>query len=407
MNKDFTVPDYIQKLLLSSGQGLDVLTGTLSDLLNRPVIISSSAYKIVSSSSAYDFDFFHAEIDTPRESNESLFFCRISAGAFQAKAVGRAIFPAGRIIGYVFILFDDSWLDATAYKPILDYTASLCAVHLQGRQEHKQKQYRFRNAFLYDLIYGNLKRSEDIIATGEMWGWDFRRPHAVLLFFLPELEIHSSEWHLMDVLTEVVEQAFVSKYYKNSASLSRQNELVVLIPMETGGIAEQKEDLLAFAGKILMQAEGTELAGRIACGTGQPYADATDLFRSYQEAKVALEMGKLLDIVIPFFSDLGLERILYKHDLQDLKEYYLHILGELHKHDDEESSLIHILQSFADNQFDVAKTAKAIFLHPNTLRYRLNKIESLLGRSLADINTRLDIVAALKIRRLHKIDQEL
>lgn len=107
------------------------------------------------------------------------------------------------------------------------------------------------------------------------------------------------------------------------------------------------------------------------------------------------------------FSDLGLERILYKHDLQDLKEYYVHVLGELHRQDDPESSLVTILESFAENQFDVGKTAKAIFMHPNTLRYRINKIETILGRSLADNNTRLDIVASLKIRRLHGTDELL
>lgn len=90
-----------------------------------------------------------------------------------------------------------------------------------------------------------------------------------------------------------------------------------------------------------------------------------------------------------------------------MKEYYAHVLGELHKHDNEELSLISILESFAENQFEVTRTAEALFLHRNTLRYRLNKIENIMGRSLNDSHTRFDIMAALKIKRLHKMDEEL
>lgn len=407
MDKDFAIPNYMQELLKASVQGLDALTRTLADLLKQPVLVSSSAYKLVSASSPYDFVLFQVEFDAPKGDNETLFLCHISAGTFLAKAAGRAIAPAGRVLGYIFVLLDQELFDPAPSKLILDYTASLCAVHLQNRLELKQKQYEFQNAFLYDLLYGNLKRNEEIIATGETLGWDFRRPHTVLIFLLPELELHSPEWHLMDVLSRIVEQTFIQKYYKNPATIARHNELIILLPLAKNKLVEQREEIVALTDSILTQTKASELQNRVACGVGQAYVEPIDLFRSYQEAKVALEMGRLLDIPVPFFNDLGLERILYKHDLQDLKEYYVHVLGELHKQDATEGSLIQILESFADHQFDVSKTAKAIFLHPNTLRYRLNKIENILGKSLADTNTRLDIVAALKIRRLHNIDQEL
>lgn len=407
MDKNFAIPDHMQELAKASAKGLDALTYTLAELLNHPVLISSSAYKLISASSPVDFEQFQVELDSLRKDNEALFTCLLFADTFQSRAVGKAIAPMGRIIGYVFILIDKTVSDPATLRSLLDYTSSLCAILLQSRLELKQEQYKFQNAFIYDLLYGNLKRSEDIIATGEMWGWDFRRPHAVLLFLIPELEPLSSEWHLRDVLLRILEQAIFDKYFKNPAALVRQNEFAILVPMAAATPSDQKGELFSFTDNILTQLAKTELEGKVACGVGQIYAEPIDLFRSYQEAKVSLEMGRLLDIAVPFFGDLGLERILYKHDLQDLKEYYAHVLGALHKQDDQEGSLVTILESFADNQFDVNKTAQAIFLHRNTLRYRLNKIENILGKPLTDINTRLDIVAALKIKRLHKINQML
>jgi sugar diacid utilization regulator len=407
MDNSFTVPDYMQELIKASGQGLDKLVLTLAKLLNQPVLVSSPSYKLLSASNRYDFELFQVEFDNPKADNNTLFLCQLSAGTFQARAAGQAIAPAGCIIGYIFILWEENEPQPKLNKTLIDYTASLCAVHLQSRLELKQELSKYKNSFLYDLLYGNLKRNEEIIATGEMWGWDFRLPHCVAILILTELEHHSPEWHLMDLLLRIVEQVFIDIYYKNPPTIVRQNELVILIPAQEEKPSKQKTKILEFAGKIFTHAEATELKNRIACGIGQAYSDAVDLFRSYQEAKVSCEMGRLLNIPVPFFSELGLERILYKHDLQDLKEYYIHVLGELHKKDDSEGSLMNILENFADNQFDVSKTAKALFLHPNTLRYRLNKIENILGKSLADNNTRLDIVAAFKIRYLHNIDQEL
>lgn len=412
MNKQFSVPDYMQELVMASGQGLDLLTHTLAKIINRPVLVSTSAYNLVASSSHYDGEFLQVDLADPQSPSENLFLCHISAGTFKARAIGRSIAPLGRVIGYIFILSDEDNPDKEAIQPLLDYTSSLYAVHLQSRLELKQEQGKFKNAFLYDLLYGNLKRSEDIMATGEIWGWNFQRPHAVMVFLLPDPDHHHSEHHqpkhhLMDFLSRIIEQNFIVHYYKNPALILRQNELVLLIPLQADKPALQKGEILAFAEKISSQIKTTELNNLATCGVGQVYSDSTELFRSYQEAKVAFEMGKLLGIPIPFFSDLGLERILYKHDLQDLKEYYLHVLGELHKQDDPESSLIALLESFAENQFDVNKTAKAIFMHPNTLRYRLNKIEAMLGKPLTDNHTRLDIMAALKIKRLHTIEKLL
>ncbi len=115
--------------------------------------------------------------------------------------------------------------------------------------------------------------------------------------------------------------------------------------------------------------------------------------------------GGLLGVKVPFFSDMGLERVLYKHDIQDLKEYRDQVLGDLRK-DESGESLLEILKTFTMNQFDVNKTAQDLFIHRNTLRTRLSKIEAILDRPLDDMSTRLDLTAVLKIEQLHGLDLE-
>ncbi|AFM00267.1 MULTISPECIES: CdaR family transcriptional regulator [Desulfitobacterium] len=407
---DVSILNYMEELLIASGQGLQALTDALAKILRLPILISTSGYNLISSSlSCPDLDSFHTDIVSARIDNETSFFCKLSAGTFHSNAWGRAIAPAGRVIGYIFIFVDDADSNAImeAHKLIIKAAASLCAVHLQSRVELLKEQQKHQESFLYDLLYGNLKTEEEIVASGATWGWNFTLPHTAIILTIPELDIHSPDKHLMDILNHFTEKALIDRYYKKLPTLIRHNELIVLLPSEEWKQPAQKKEILALMDILLAQLTATELKNRVICGVGQTYVKATNLFRSYQEAKVSLELGTVMGIAVPFFSDIGVERIFYKHDLEDLKEYYAHVLGELHKQDDEELSLISVLESFAENQFEVTKTAEALFLHRNTLRYRLNKIETILGRSLNDHNTRFDIMAALKIKRLHKMDEEL
>ncbi|AET68647.1 sugar diacid utilization regulator [Desulfosporosinus orientis DSM 765] len=402
INKDFSISHTLRELLKASGLGLDALTCTLGELLNVPILIATPSYETLSTTFLHpDLDSFHVEINGPK-GNEKLFLCTIATKSLRIKAAGWAIAPNGRVIGYVFLLFDKDDPDFEAYQSLMESATSLYATHLQNQLELKQEKHKTKNAFFYDLLYGNLKRNEEIIQMGRVWGWDLRKPQAVLTMVICELEHYSPDWHLMDILQRTVDRVIIDKYFRNPATTVNRNEFIVLIPFKTEKDSEQNLEISSLMKDILVKIENTELAHRVCCGVGQTYKEAINLFRSYQEAKVALDMGKLLGIEIPFFSDLGLERILYKHDLQDLKEYHDHVLGKLSNSEEMEDGLLETLETFTMNQFDVNKTAQELFIHRNTLRNRLNKIETILGCYLDDMDTRLNMSAAFTIRRLHK-----
>lgn len=401
------MPGYMRKLLKTSGQGLDALTYALAEVLNQPVIVSTPAYETISTTLLEpDLDSFNVKIEREAEEDGTAFLCTLSTEILSRRGAGWAIALNGRVLGYLFVLYDQTEPDIEAWQAVMETAVSLYSIHLQNKLELKHEKYKTKNAFFYDLLYGNLKRNEDIIAMGEMWGWDFRHPHTVLLLLIPDLEPHSADRHLIEVLQKTVNRALLDKYYKNPATTEHRNEVVAIIPAVKKMAAERRLEMTALMECISGQFQAAAPNYQIACGVGQTYAQPNNLFRSYQEAKVACEMGSLLGVAVPFFNDMGLERILYKHDLEDLKEYCQHVLGALPEGDQEEDNLLSLLESFVDNQFDMNKTAQATFLHRNTLRYRLNKIETMLERSLADINTRLDLTAVFKIRRLHRFDQE-
>ncbi len=388
-------------LVFASSQGLDILTNRLAELIGFPVLISNSSKEVLAASfSNYKFNIFKVKKEHPAEKEDRIFQCTILAESFRSKAVGQGIVYGGRIIGYLFVLFDQESFNFPIHIPVLDFAVSLFAVHLQGYLNVLQEKTNLKQAFLHDLLYGNIKYREEIFTKGEIWGWDFRQPFSIFYLLFYNSDGSRPAENSLDSFLKMVEKVFMDTFHQNPTIFTKRNEIVIFVPEIQG----DKQKKFSFTQDILSQAKLTDLKDQIACGVGQSYDMATDLFRSYQEAKVSCDIGTLLGISIPFFSDLGLERILYKHDLQDLKEYYIHILGDLHRSDDEESSLFKILESFADHQFNLSSTAEANFMHRNTLRYQLKKIENILGRDLNNPNVQLDIIAAIKILRLHKLD---
>ncbi len=406
MNNHFAIPDFVQELSAVTSQGVSQIVQKLSTLLSHPVLVVDPLYQVLSCSTGIEaIDEIVIMPDNQQESNPhfSVFGCQISTINSLKNGLANPITLNNKILGYLILCSNDKPLVAGLYEDALIYTASLCALQMQKSLELKQERQKFKEAFLFDLLYGNIKQKEDITEYGEIWGWDFSIPHIVIVFSYKEDNHFFTNKQTVNMLLQVVENELISQNFKPIA-MAKQSQVITMIPLVDTDYDENRAKLEAFAVTVLKKAAKMNPEFELACGIGKKYRNPTELFRSYQEAKVAFELGILLKITTPLFTDLGLERILYKHDLQDLIEYYNHTLGSLLEHDkNHDGNLIETLEVLAANQFDMGKTAKASFLHRNTLRYRVKRIEEILNMKLDDLHVRLDIMAAFKIKQLRKI----
>lgn len=400
----YIVPDMINELLSASENGLSGISKKLSMIISLPIIITDNYYNGLSASFSYDK--LEIVVSTHFESyqNTSFFSCSLDFEGNTSNGLGFPIRSDHQIFGYIFILTDNSQHSKMeVYESLIRYTATLCTFHMKQLLDIKKEKHRFKDAFLFDMLYGNFKNRDDIISYGTIWKWELDQPHVVIVFSIIDYNHYSMDKQLIEAILYITEKA-LSQHGIEPITLRKQSEVIAIIPINENTIFQQKDQLTQFIKYIFEQMKETSLSERVACGVGQVYENSNELFRSYQEAKVAYEIGLLLKIDIPFFNDIGLERVLYKHDLQDLREFFTHVLGDLKRYDEDNSSeLMLTLESFASHQFDLKQTSEAIFLHRNTLRYRIKKIEEILNIKLDDFNNRLNITAALKIKQLHKM----
>ena len=105
----------------------------------------------------------------------------------------------------------------------------------------------------------------------------------------------------------------------------------------------------------------------------------------------------------PFdYAELGLYRLLAGlRDREELVHFYEETLGPLDRYDREHNTeLLRTLQVFFDHHGNASQTAKALFVHRNTLNYRLRRIGEITDLDLGDAEARLNAQVALRIHRL-------
>jgi hypothetical protein len=138
----------------------------------------------------------------------------------------------------------------------------------------------------------------------------------------------------------------------------------------------------------------------VACGVGKerPLLDAPT---SLEEARLALISSKMLHAgKLVRYADLGAERmllLLYLHDREELEHFVEEALDPLLRHDARSATpLLPTVSSFVKHSGRLRETAAEIFVHRNTLAYRLDRAADILGVDLRDADARLAVEMALR-----------
>lgn len=385
---------------LTTGSGFSGVVRLLARICAKPVIITNASLRVLGVSRTHEILEGNQVWLEPYSGESGI--CTLIINDSSWPAWGNNVYgPQKKLLGCLFILDVD--VDCRI-QTIIQHAARLCALEFTKNNQVLNAQREYKDAFIYDLLYSNIDEVKDIVNRGEIWGWNLNRPHCVLVFELEEFEDYTTDRHLVETLLDLVEST-LQQDADHPIIMQKKGQIIAILPVDlpTGS---NKTCVTRLAEQILARAKlrlGTRLLN---IGVGRIYDTPDDIFRSYQEAKVALELGRLMGInsAIPFFSDLGLARILYHHDLQELKEFYRETLGVLETHDQEHGNeLMPSLEQYLLNQCNLKATANALYLHPNTLRYRLKKIEEILQTPLDDFDTKLNLMTAFKIKYLNKV----
>ena len=140
---------------------------------------------------------------------------------------------------------------------------------------------------------------------------------------------------------------------------------------------------------------------RIAYGT--VVSEIKDVSRSYKEAKMALDVGKIFfeerDIIA--YSSLGIGRLIYQLPIPLCKMFIKEIFGGRSPEEFDEETLATI-NKFFENSLNVSETSRQLYIHRNTLVYRLDKLQKTTGLDLSTFEDAITFKIALMVAKYMK-----
>ena len=126
-----------------------------------------------------------------------------------------------------------------------------------------------------------------------------------------------------------------------------------------------------------------EGASHIHIAYGSIVGELKEVSRSYKEAKMALDVGKIFfdEREIIAYSELGIGRLIYQLPIPLCKMFIREIFGNKSPDDFDEETIMTI-NKFFENSLNVSETSRQLFIHRNTLVYRLDKLQKSTGLDL-------------------------
>jgi len=145
---------------------------------------------------------------------------------------------------------------------------------------------------------------------------------------------------------------------------------------------------------------GTEFYTKVSIGIGTAVDSIKDLARSYKEAQVAIEVGKVFDTEknIVSYENLGIGRLIYQLPTT-LCEMFLQEVFKKGSLESLDRETLMTIQCFFENNLNVSETSRKLFVHRNTLVYRLEKVRKLTGLDLREFEHAITFKVALMVRK--------
>lgn len=300
--------------------------------------------------------------------------------AVEPKAVSGKIFLAlgshSHPDSFVFVDGDDE--NAANY-------AKLIAVSLNSIKQYYDERFDKSN-FIKNVILDNILQGDIYLKTREL-GINNEVPRSVLLIRTPE----RSEVPV----NEAIGRLFPDKNKDLVISIN-ETDVALVKEVRTGNDIKDLEKLA----RSIVDTLHTEFYVNSLVGVGTIVTGIKDLPRSFKEAQIALEVGKVFDTekTIVTYENLGIARLIYQLPTTLCETFLKEIFkkGSIVGLDQE---TLFTIQKFFENNLNVSETSRKLFVHRNTLVYRLEKIKKLTGLDLREFDDAIVFKVALMVKK--------
>jgi PucR family transcriptional regulator, purine catabolism regulatory protein len=289
----------------------------------------------------------------------------------------------------------------------LEHAATVIALDAAKKLAVAAVERKFQSDFLHELLGGRVQQVEEVLSRSRSLGWHLDRPLVVVVAELErapgaelsDLEDQRLHARLTDAWTSAVHDCD-----PGAAVAGFATEFVAIV-----GVPDHRDLAEAAAPARSISAGLARHRQILSLGVSRPVTTPIGLATAYHQATKAMQIGRRIHGpgTITHFDSLGVFRLLSLIDDDDeLRSFAIDSLGPLLRLDAaERDDLLRTLEALVECNLNVARAARRLYFHYNTLRYRITKLERLLGPFTTDPNRCLQIGLALQILRIREVLQ--
>ncbi len=268
--------------------------------------------------------------------------------------------------------------------------ASILAISLSSIKQYYDEKYD-RNNFIKNIILDNVLPGDISIKSREL---HFNADISRVVFLINIVSTNDVSAY------DVIQNLFPDKNKDFVFNITESD--IVLVKEIKNNIDVKDLEKLARSISDTLQ---TEFFTRVNVGIGTPVMGVKDLARSFKEAQIAIEVGKVFDTEknIVSYDNLGIARLIY-HLPTTLCETFLKEVFKKGSIDSLDHETLFTIQRFFENNLNVSETSRKLFVHRNTLVYRLDNTNDLNCHLLREIDQPIIFKSPLIVRKYLSAD---
>ena len=195
------------------------------------------------------------------------------------------------------------------------------------------------------------------------------------------------------IVTELLRGMFSGQAGDHVTSVDEKSVILIKV-LEESSTAEALEKVA----DTIVDMMSTEAMLNVRVAYGTVVQELKDVSKSYKEAKLALDVGKIFyaEKNVAAYSALGIGRLIYQLPVNLCKIFIEEIFGD-HIPSELDEETLNTLNKFFENNLNVSETSRQLFVHRNTLVYRIEKIQKSTGLDLRSFDDALTFKIALMV----------
>ncbi|BAK99339.1 hypothetical protein OBV_21410 [Oscillibacter valericigenes Sjm18-20] len=283
----------------------------------------------------------------------------------------------GNQFDYAAFAFGDNDISKTV--------CSLATVALNSAKSYYEEKHD-RGSFIKDIITDNIMLGDIYMRAKELRvASDVARG----VFVIRSLKKTES------VPTDAIQTLYPDRQNDFVLSVGEGNVVLICQLSEGAGIRELNKIASSIEEALRVNSEST-----VVVGIGTVATHLRDLAKSYKEAQIAIEVGKVFDTekYVINYENLGIGRLIYQLPTT-LCEMFLQEVFKKNPIDALDKETLFTIHKFFENNLNVSETARKLFVHRNTLVYRLEKIKKLTGLDLREFDDVITFKVALMVKK--------